>query len=73
MPHSMAKRIKEERKNVKVHATYRYLGDSDFKKIDTGENKDGVKLAFYDKEINSNDWNKARPSYYSSRFKHEFH
>ena len=64
----------KERKGVDVHSTYRYLGDSDFKKIDKGENKDGkYKLAFYDKEIDSEDWTKARPSYYSYRFKYELH
>ena len=64
----------EERNQVEVKSTYRFLGDSDFKKIDIGENTDGLhKLAFYDKNIDSKDWNKARPSYYSKRFEHEPH
>lgn len=64
----------KERKGVNVHSTYRYLGGLDFKKIDKGDNKDGkYKLAFYDKEIDLEDWNKARPSYYSYRFKYVNH
>ena len=65
-------KMEKDRKSVKVHSTYRFLGDKDFKGIDKGENKDGLhKLAFYDKNINSHDWNNARPSYYSYRFKYD--
>lgn len=58
--------------NIEVCSTFRFLGDKDYKKINKGENNDGkYKLAFYDKKISSNDWNKARPSYYSYRFKND--
>ncbi len=65
--------IREKRvQNVEVCSTFRFLGDKDYKKINKGENNDGkYKLAFYDKKISSNDWNKARPSYYSYRFKND--
>jgi hypothetical protein len=65
---------KEEKRVQYVEAcsTFRFLGDKDYKNIIKGENNDGkYKLAFYDKKISPNDWNKARPSYYSYRFKYD--
>lgn len=60
--------------DVEVLSTFRFLGDNDYKKINIGDNNDGnYKLAFYDKKISPNDWNKARPSYYSNRFKFDNH
>lgn len=60
----------KNKRDVIIHSTYRFLGDDDFKKINNG-NKDGeLKLAFFDSNIKQADWNKARPSYYSTRFKY---
>ena len=48
--------------------TYRYLGKNDFKAIQEKKNIDkDLKLAYYDPQISSTEWNKARTSYYTNR------
>lgn len=59
--------------DINVCPTYRYLGSNDFKiikdNIKDKTNRDGnLKLAYYNDKISIDAWNKARPSYYNSRF-----
>ena len=58
-------------RNCDVKPTFRYLGETDFEKINKGEaNKDGnLKLAFFDKNIEKSQWDKSRPSYYDRLIK----
>ena len=64
--------VKQENKmDLEVQETYRFLGDKDFKLIGKKQNRDGdLKIAFFNKKIEKKSWNKARPSYYSNRFKY---
>ncbi|MBR0502203.1 MAG: hypothetical protein IJJ77_03060 [Paludibacteraceae bacterium] len=64
--------VKQENKmDLEVQETYRFLGDKDFKLIEKKQNRDGdLKIAFFNKKIEKKSWNKARPSYYSNRFKY---
>ncbi|MBO4663700.1 MAG: hypothetical protein J5663_04725 [Bacteroidaceae bacterium] len=62
------------KRTSKVVSTYRFLGKSDFDKIEPSsnehQNKDGnLKLAYFDSSIPDKDWNTARSSYYSNRLK----
>lgn len=65
---------------VRPTPTFRFLGKDDFEAIESSptenhiDNKDGnLKLAYFDLSIPMEDWNKARPSYYSYRFKYDNH
>ena len=64
--------VKQENKmDLEVQETYRFLGDKDFKLIEKKQNRDGdLKIAFFNKKIEKKSWDKARPSYYSNRFKY---
>ena len=58
----------DEKRDVEVVPTFRFLGEKDFNSIKEGNNKDrDLRLAFFDNKLNKNDWDNARPSYYSSR------
>ena len=58
--------------NFKTTQTYRFFGAEDFSKIKEGTNRDGeLKLAFYDGNFKQTDWNRARSSYYKTRFKYD--
>ena len=66
--------LKQNKNNMElvVQETYRFLGDKDFKTIDTHTNSDGIlKLAFFNAKIKKELWNEARTSYFTYRFKHD--
>lgn len=60
-------------RNITPSKAYRYLGKTDFDSIAEQKNRDGtLELAFYDSNIQEEEWNYARSSYYSSRLKPNF-